>query len=278
VWPRVIVTLGGRVEHNDSFGTAAVPRGAIVFVAREARAGAAFGETRLRASAGLGIKEPTILQSFSPSPFFRGNPDLLPERSRSVDAGVEQRLAADRLRIEATWFDNEYRNLISTRTTNPATFEAQYFNIGRTRARGAELIADAAPIAGVHVRGGYTFLASEVIDSTSPSSAVLKVGQYLFRRPRHSGFVGVSYGRGRLSADVSGMLVGSFVDSDFSSLQPPILEHPRYARWDARLSVTLVHQVAVLLAIDNLTNADYMEPLGYLALGRAVRGGIRVGF
>ena len=278
VWPRVIVTGGGRVEHNDSFGTAAVPRGAIVFVIREARAGAAFGETRLRASAGLGIKEPTILQSFSPSPFFRGNPDLLPERSRSVDAGVEQRLAADRLRLEATWFDNEYRNLISTRTTNPATFEAQYFNIGRTRARGAELIADAAPIAGVRVRAGYTFLASEVIESTSPSSTVLKVGQYLFRRPRHSGFVGASYGRGRLSADLSGMLVGSFVDSDFSSLQPPILEHPRYARWDARLSVVLVHQVALLLAIDNLANADYMEPLGYPTLGRAVRGGVRVGF
>jgi len=117
-----------------------------------------------------------------------------------------------------------------------------------------------------------------VIDSTSPSSAVLKVGQYLFRRPRHSGFVGASYGRGRISADVSGMLVGSFVDSDFSSLQPPILEHPRYARWDARLSVMLVHQAALLLAIDNLANAAYMEPLGYPTLGRAVRGGVRVGF
>src|SRR4029079_11822033 len=167
-----------------------------------------------------------------------------------------QRLAADRLRIEATWFDNEYRNLISTRTTNPATFEAQYFNIGRTRARGAELIADAAPVAGVQLRAGYTFLASEVIDSTSPSSAVLKVGQYLFRRPRHSGFVGASYGRGRVTADLSGLLVGAFVDSDFASLQPPLTEHPRYARWDARVSVALLRHAALLLSIDNLTDAD----------------------
>jgi vitamin B12 transporter len=278
VWPRVVATGGARVEHNESFGTAAVPRGSIVFVAREARAGAALGETRLRASAGLGIKEPTILQSFSPSPFFRGNPDLQPERSRSIDAGIEQRLAADRLRLEATWFDNEYRNLISTLTTNPATFEAQYFNIGRTRARGAELTADAAPAAGVRLRAGYTLLASEVIDSTSPSSAVLKVGQYLFRRPRHSGFVGASYGRGRVTADLSGLLVGAFVDSDFASLQPPLTEHPRYARWDARVSVALLRHAALLLSIDNLTDADYMEPLGYPTLGRAVRGGIRVGF
>jgi len=48
------------------------------------------------AAGGLGIKEPTVLQSFSPSPFFRGNPNLLPERSRSAEVGVEQRFAGDR--------------------------------------------------------------------------------------------------------------------------------------------------------------------------------------
>ena len=34
----------------------------------------AVGSTRLKASYGRGIKEPTILQSFSPNPFFLGNP------------------------------------------------------------------------------------------------------------------------------------------------------------------------------------------------------------
>ena len=80
----------------------------------------------LKASAGLGIKEPTVLQSFSLSPFFMGNLNLAPERSRTVDAGIEQRMAGDRARIDATWFDNRFKNQISLRTTNPATFEAQY--------------------------------------------------------------------------------------------------------------------------------------------------------
>jgi outer membrane receptor protein involved in Fe transport len=133
IWRRVALTVGGRIEHNDSFGTAAVPRVSAVAVVHEAdRPQSSFGETRLRGAGGLGIKEPTILQSFSPSPFFRGNPDLLPEKSRSVEAGIEQRLAGDRVRVELTWFDNRYRNLISTRTTNPATFEAAFFNIGLT--------------------------------------------------------------------------------------------------------------------------------------------------
>jgi len=75
-----------------------------------------------------------------------------------------------------------------------------------------------------------------------------------------------------------GLFVGRFVDSDFASLQPPILEHDSYTTWDARLSVKIVPQASFLLSIDNLADADYMEPLGYRALGRAIRAGVRVGF
>ncbi len=64
LWPRLFATVSVRVEHNDSFGTATVPRVAAAFVARQSRG--AVGETRLKASAGRGIKEPTIVESYSP--------------------------------------------------------------------------------------------------------------------------------------------------------------------------------------------------------------------
>ena len=276
LWRRVFATAGGRIEHNDSFGTAAVPRGSIVYVARTGSG--SLGDTRLRASAGLGIKEPTVLQSFSPSPFFHGNPDLLPERSRTIEAGVDQRFASDHARVELTWFDNRFRNLIATRTTNPATFAAEYFNIGLTQARGAELAIDVAPLRVLRARGGYTFLSSEILESTSPTSAVFKVGQSLFRRPRHSGFAGVSWVSGPVTVDLNGVFIGRFVDSDFASLSPPILTNPGRTTWDGRLAYQVTKQLRALLSIDNLTGADYMEPLGYPALGRAVRAGVRVAF
>ena len=69
---------------------------------------------------------------------------------------AEQRLAADRVKLSATWFDNEYRNLINTRVTNPATFASQYFNIGLTDARGLELAFDVAPHRNLRGRFGYT--------------------------------------------------------------------------------------------------------------------------
>jgi vitamin B12 transporter len=124
----------------------------------------AIGETRLKASAGTGIKEPTILQSFSSNSFFLGNPDLEPERSRTVDAGVEQRLADDRIKLDLTWFDNHYRNIISTRTLSFNPFRSQYFNIGESKARGRRAYGRSRTCVTTSRRFGYTLPASEVTE------------------------------------------------------------------------------------------------------------------
>jgi vitamin B12 transporter len=275
LWASVFVTAGLRIEDNDSFGSAVVPRGSIAWSPRNG--GGAIGETKLKAAAGLGIKEPTILQSFSPPP-FAGNPDLEPERSRSVEAGIEQRLANGRVKVEATWFNNRFKNIISTRTIGFNPFRAQYFNIGLTRARGVELAGTVVAAPNFRINAGYTLLASEILESTSPNNPVFQVGQWLFRRPRHSGFAGVGWQHDRLTVDLNGVFVGRRVDSDFSSLVPAMVENDGYALWDFRASYRVTGQLGIITAIDNLFDADYMEPLGYAALGRAARVGLKVGF
>lgn len=273
LWRRLSTTAGVRVERNDSFGTAVVPRGSAVVVVH--RGDGRLGETRLRAAAGLGIKEPTVLQSFSTSPYYKGNPDLEPERSRAVEAGIEQRFAGDRARLDATWFDNRYRNIIGLRPDGGFTYT--YFNIGLTRARGAEVAAELVPFAAVRVRTGYTFVDSEILTSTSDFSPVLAAGNWAFRRPRHSGFVQGSLTLGALTADASGTMIGRYVDSDFSSLVPAITGNPGRTLWDARLAYRLTRVLTALMNVDNLTGRDYQEPLGYLALQRTIRVGFRVG-
>ncbi|HEY7498586.1 MAG TPA: TonB-dependent receptor [Vicinamibacterales bacterium] len=275
LWPRVFTTIGVRVEDNDSFGVSTVPRGSIAWIARTGSG--SLGDTKVKASAGLGIKEPTIVQSFSPPP-FAGNLDLEPERSRTVEAGVEQRFLNDRAKVEVTWFANRFRNIISTRTVSFNPFRSQYFNIGLTRARGAELAVDLAPSKDLRLSTGYTLLASEILESTAPTNPVFRPGQWLFRRPRHSGFTSVTYQRDRVLVDVSGIFVGRRVDSDFSSLVPAIVENDAYALWNLRAQYRLSTHISVVAAVDNLTGSDYMEPLGYRALGRTARLGVKVGF
>jgi vitamin B12 transporter len=272
LWSRVFVTAGVRLEHNASFGNAAVPRVAAAWYVRNGDGAA--GTTRIHANAGLAIKEPTVLQSFSPNPFFLGNPDLEPERARAAEVGVEQRFAADRVRLDLVWFDNRYRNIISTRTISFNPFTSQYFNIGLTRARGAEVSGDVAAGGGLRARAGYTFTNSEILESAS-SSAVFRAGNWAFRRPRHAGFLGVAWTGPRVSLDLSGTTIGRRVDSDFSSLVPAIETNDGYWSWDVRGLVRVSHTISLTAAIDNLTDGAHMEPLGYPALGRAIRFGVR---
>jgi vitamin B12 transporter len=276
LWSRLFVTGGVRFEHNETFGSAAVPRAGAAWYAHTGTG--ALGTTRLHATAGLGIKEPTILQSFSTNPFFLGNPELRPERARTVDVGVEQRLARDRVRLDVTWFANRYRNIIALGESDPVTFASQYFNIGLTRARGAELSGDVALAGGFRAKAAYTFLDSKILESTSDFSEVLKAGNPAFRRPRHSGFLDLAWYGGRASADVIGTFSGERSDSDLKSLLPPILVNGAYADWSLRASLVATRALSLTAAIDNLSNNHRMEPLGYPVLSRAVRGGVRVRF
>jgi vitamin B12 transporter len=263
-----------RAEHNDSFGDKWVPRISGVLIAHAGSG--TWGELAIKGNAGRGVKEPTILQSFSPNMFFLGNPALLPELATTWDLGVSQRFAGDRARIDATYFDNKYENQISTRTTNFSTFASQYFNVGDTTARGLELSGEAVIVPALRVAGGYTFTDSEIVKSTSEFSTVIKAGAWAFRRPRHSAFVRAAVTSHRVAADLDGQYVGERVDSDFSSLSPAITSSGKYWLWNASASIKVNRNIEVYGRIQNLGDKDYMEPLGYEAWRRTAHGGLRV--
>lgn len=273
---RLAITTGVRLEHNASFGSAAVPRiSAAVLVHRGA---GLAGATTLKANAGTGIKEPTLRQSFSLSPFDLGNADLKAERSRTVDLGLEQRLFDDRAKLELVWFTNRFTNQISTRTVSFSPYTAQYFNVGRTDARGWELAATFAPVDGLRVTAHHTIVNSEIVDASSEFSDVLAAGQWALRRPRHAGQATMALDRGRLSADVGATWQGRRNDSDFSSLVPALTVGDAYTLWRGQIAWQVVPQAAAFIRGDNLTNVAYMEPLGYPAWGRTVHAGLRLTF
>ncbi|HEV3484706.1 MAG TPA: TonB-dependent receptor, partial [Vicinamibacterales bacterium] len=276
LWPRLFLTGGLRLQHNESFGSAAVPRISAAFIARDSDA--FFGTTRIKAAAGAGVKAPTIRQSFSRTPFALGNPDLAPERSRTLDAGIEQKLAGGAALLEVTWFANRFRDIISTETLSVNPFRSQYFNIGLTRARGVEIAGELSHMLPGRVRGGYTYMRSRVLESASPDDPVFGVGRGLFRRPQHSGFVDVEINLASLAVTAVGTFTGRSVDSDFSEFVPPLTFNEGHKRWDLRASYELSLRLRLLAAVDNLLNNRYMEPLGYRVPGRIVRAGVDVTF
>lgn len=273
---RLAVTTGLRFEGNASFGTSVVPRISAAVLAHAG--GALWGATKLKANAGTGIKEPTLRQSFSLSPFDLGNPELKAEESTTWDIGVEQRLFDDRAKVEVVWFSNVFTNQISTRTVSFSPYTAQYFNVGKTDARGLEVVLDVAPVSGVRLSANHTFVDSEIIDASSEFSEVLAAGQWALRRPRHSGQAQLMLDRGRLSVDLGAAWIGRRNDSDFSSLSPAITATNGHTLWRGQLAWRVVPQATAFVRAENLTDVDYMEPLGYPAWRRSVHAGLRLKF
>lgn len=116
----------GRYDDNSQFGGETTGNLAV---------GYRFGpRTRLRASWGEGFRAPNFNELYSPGfgGLFAGNPELDPERSRSLELGLDVALAGHRFELSA--FDNRVRDQIA--------FDGPLFaaiNIARARTRGVEI-------------------------------------------------------------------------------------------------------------------------------------------
>ena len=268
----VFVTAGARLEHNDSFGTAFVPRGALSWIVHSGRG----RSTRLKASAGAGIKEPGFFESFGTSEYARGNPDLKPERSRTYDVGLEQRAFDGRARLELTAFHHDYRDQIAYKLLDPVTYFATFDNLGRTEARGLEVELEAQPRRGVRLAGQYTFTDSAILVSAQGFDPLFEVGDPLLRRPRHMASVTAEAGpaSGRFTAAVTTVFVGARADSDFLGLG--LERNGGYTRVDGRVRALVGRRAELFAVAENLLDAEYHEVLGYEGLGRALRLGVRL--
>ena len=294
-WRRLTVSGGFRVEANQSFGTRVLPR---IGAALALRFGHDFwGATRLRFSYGRGIKEPQLDQSFGSDPCFPGNPALRPERSRTYNAGIEQRLASDRVRISADYFDNRFHDIVSFTFCfegGPCPIApppgcpfgfGTFFNTDLARARGSNLTFEARPARWLRLTGHYTYDASRVLESPNAFDPTLIPGNRLFKRPVHSGGVVLNAGFARMNWNLAGYFTGRRTDSDFLSARfgntcigPCLTSNPGYARFDLAGSYSFRRSVTAFGRIENLLDKRYEDSLGFPAYRRSYRLGMKFVF
>ncbi|PYU69492.1 MAG: hypothetical protein DMG49_13180 [Acidobacteria bacterium] len=276
---RLTLNAGVRAEVNDNFGTRVVPR---VGTALALRYGQGFwGDTRLRASYGKGIKEPGLEQSFGSDPCFPGNPNLHPERSRTVYAGVDQTLASQRVRMTAGYFNNRFEDMISFAFGAPSTSctsgTGTYFNTDLARARGMNLSLEAKPLRWLTMAGNYSYDDTRVVKAPNVFFEVGRPGNPLLRRPLHSGSLTLNAVFRQMSWTLSSYFSGTRADSDFQGLGL-LIPNPGYARFDLATCYELFDGLSVYGRAANLFDKHYQEALGFPALGRDFRIGMRYRF
>ncbi|HEX5412038.1 MAG TPA: TonB-dependent receptor plug domain-containing protein [Terriglobia bacterium] len=276
LWGRVSLANGVRIDDNGSFGTVVVPRSSLAYQLRNGRG--FFGATTLKFNFGLGVKEPSFQESYANTPFFVGNPNLAPERTRTLDYGVEQRFWNGRGRLELDGFDNLFRDQIAFEVTDFQSFSGTYFNIGRASAKGGEVSLEVAPMKGLRAIGSYTYLDSEVIESGNPTTPALEAGSWLLRRPRHSGSIQILWNWRRMNVTSTTVLVGRRQDSDFVGLVPPLIWNSGYTDSNLSWSFRAFGHITYFGTVGNLFNQEYMQILGYPALKLTWRAGMRLEF
>lgn len=269
-WSRLSVVAGGRFVHNESFGNKGVPRVAATY--------RVFGNTRLRAGYSQGIKEPRFEESFGEGGFgIIPNPALRPEQNRGLEAGVEQSFGSGRYSLGATYFNNQFRDMIEF-SFDAATFTGQFVNVNKALAHGAEIEAHARPPVlheRLRVDAVYIYTSTQILAAPLASDPLLSTGAPLIRRPKHSGNVLLSYSGRRMGAELGGSFIGHRADSDFLGLVPPITHAPGYALLNSGGWLAVAHHVTAYANIENLLNRRYEEAVGYPGLPFNIRAGLR---
>jgi len=279
--PRVSLNFGLRAEANANFGTRVVPRAGTSLALRQGKG--FFGDTRLRAFYGQGIKEPRFDQTFGSNACFPGNPSLRPERSKTWSVGLEQKLASDRMIFSADYFSNRFYDIVSFESTAPPPgsscgFFGTFFNTDLARARGFNLTAVARPLRWLSVAANYTHDDSRVLVSPGALDPALIAGNRLIRRPPNSGSLTLNAAFRRLNVNLAGYFTGVRTDSDFLFVGLNLTRNPGYSRFDLATSYNLGRGVSIYARATNLLDKLYQDALGYPALGRDVRVGMNYRF
>jgi outer membrane receptor protein involved in Fe transport len=234
----------------------------------------------LRASAGTGIRPPDGFEIA-----FTDNPGLEPERSRTVEGGIDQSLAGGRASIEATVFYNRYEDLIVTVGSFQQSSRYQSDNISNARAHGVELSGTvrARTTWGVpidfNLRVAVTLLDTEIlaVDGSSDAPPPFTPGDRLLRRPSRQLATELTVTAGRFSGFLTagGRNETTDVDPSFGTFGG-LFEAPGYAVVHTGAAWRVGRNVELLGRITNLFDRTYEEALGFPALGRSAIAGFRL--
>jgi outer membrane cobalamin receptor len=249
--PGFLVQGGVRVDVPERFDPEVSPRLGVSYTM-------AVTGTTLRASAGKSFKLPSFFALSRPDV---GNPDLQPEKGRSIEAGVTQVLWEKRVTIGATYFYNEFDDLID--------FDVETFrllNRDDVTTEGVEMTMQVQPWSILALTAHLTYVETDIEDRDAR----------LRNRPKWRGGFGIHWRPlAVLDLNLQALFVGDVLDF---SVPTGERELDAYTRVDLAVTWRVTSIWELFLAIDNAFDEDYEEAIGFPAPGISPRGGVRARF
>jgi outer membrane cobalamin receptor len=211
---------------------------------------------RLRSTWGKGFKLPSFYALGNPSV---GNPSLRPERATSFDAGFEQQLEGRHVTVSATYFRDDYKDLIDF---DSSTF--RLMNLSQALIHGVEFGADYAANHNVRFGLDFSYMTWNLLDSAQPLRNI----------PHGNGGVHLDW---RFSARFRARAETQWMGRryDFQIPVPDQSSVGGYSNTNLSASYDLSRKVFLYLRADNLFDSKYHEYIGFPNPGAAVRIGVQ---
>lgn len=321
---RLFATVGAGFENNAVFGFATTPRISMAYYLRRPSVDGFFGETKLKFNFGKGIEEPSIFDQgaslFDLLSRLPGGAALIaqdhvspvgPERSRSIDFGLDQALWNHRARLDLTLFHEDFYDLIEFVNATalpqlgvpPEAAQASGFganiNSDSFRSLGAEIHVEAIIGHGLRAQGGYTYLdprvtrsftGSALAPAINPAFPNIPIGVFAplvgarpFDRAPHTGSLRLDYEHSKFGITGMACLVGrrdasTFLSDGFSGtslLLPNRNLLAGYQLLDLSSRYSFTRRLTAYLGVTNLLSQHYQEKMGYPALPLSFRTGLK---
>ncbi len=235
---------GTRYQYDSDFGSFFAPK--VNVMIRPA------SNLNLRLGVGKGYRVPNLRERFF---FFDhsalgyqviGNPDLQPESSNSLQAGIEF-WKGELFHGELNLYRNQIKDLIDTRLNPVKSQQAglqifDYQNIHRAITQGAESSASLSLGRYVTFRAGYTYLWAKDTE----------LDKWLPRRPRHQVKGGIDLTRDDWGTSflIRAVYEGkSYVNAANTVTSPP------WVTWDIKINQEVGKYTTLFIGVDNVTDA-----------------------
>lgn len=208
---------------------------------------------------GTGFKGPSLNDLFWPG---AGNINLKPEKSSSLEAGVETSLS-DSVSLSLNYYQNDFKDLIQWAPIDPldpySLWNPQ--NVGHAVSSGVEAEMRWMPVSFLQFTGNYIYDDTEDKNNSG----------YLMRRPLNKYSADMKIGDSNRNIAIHFIHVGRRFDSP-GNLNPL----SAYNRVDLTGAYSLTGYLEVFGRIENLFDKEYEEARGYNTAGVSAYGGVKV--
>ncbi len=236
--------------------------------------------TTLRLSGGKAFRPPNIYELYktwttSWGTKYQSNPDLKPEETTSWEAGIEQGLLGERLKLKATYFENHITDLIYTITDLTDPKLKKKMNAAKGKTKGVELEIDHSFNQYLSCFANLSFVDPRIVENPGMPETEGRQVTYV---PAEVHSLGMRIQAGRIKGGISGRYTGKmYAQDDNSDLEEGVYgSYDSYLVMDTQWSYEIVPEFKLSVCIDNIFDRQYYQY--YKAPGRTYTAGLEVSF